>query len=420
MNKVWGAAIAFAFLSISTASAQTSAFASGAVEQLITAIHNTSAAQIGNIMKNGGSIRTALSGLGGRIGYGGAAQIGGLAIVAALNHFYDTVKDQANPTGTALDTYFAPVNRFDLCHAYKNPSDNFFAWSAQNAGPTNFTSMAQAMQDCVSQGAPEREALLQQYFNYFPNGVQRYEWHPQYDSPTYAQTQMDYYAYPNPVDTLPDFVIGNPDAGEGAKAALEGALRDSLASNPDALPAGVSVSPLPNANQAAGDAVNPNLDTDHDGYTDAAELSAGTNPNSALSHPDTPPTGPVDPVPPDPTATPGGCGDFSFIRLTTEPGAFMHDLVFPCQDLANFMQPLIESAKTKFPFSLTSNLSNMVNYSGGEDMGAVLPSHLGPFALDWAWIAPLITTVGLLFKAFTTWLMIDFILSKFSGQVVLK
>jgi hypothetical protein len=84
------------------------------------------------------------------------------------------------------------------------------------------------------------------------------------------------------------------------------------------------------------------------------------------------------------------------------------------------MQPLIESAKTKFPFSLTSNLSNMVNYSGDSDMGAVLPSHLGPFALDWAWIAPLIATVGLLFKAFMTWLMIDFILSKFSGQVVLK
>ncbi len=408
-------------LLVSTAGAQTvSAFAGSVTQQLMSAISQTSPAQIGNILKTGGSIRTGLTGLGGRIGYGGAAQIGAMAIVGALNYYYNTIKDQA--TGTTLDTYYVPVDSFELGVAYKNPSNNFFGWSAFNAGPTEFTSMAQAMAALLASGAiAEREQQLQACCNYFPNGVQRYEFHPLYDNPSYAQTQMTYYAYPNPIDTLPDFVIANQDAGNGVKVAMVKYLRDQLAANPDALPDGVTVSPAPNANQIAGEAVNPTLDTDRDGYSDAAELAAGTNPNSALSHPDTPPDGPVTPAPVDPNpSTPGGCGDFSFARLMAEPGGWMHDLIFPCQNLSDFMQPLIESAKTKFPFSLTNNLSNLVNYSGGTDAGEVLPSHLGPFTLDWAWIAPLITTVGLLFKAFTTYLMIDFILSKLSGQVVLK
>jgi hypothetical protein len=433
MRQARRVAVLLSILLMPFASAQTTAtgaFAAGAVNQLITVVNSKSAAQIAGILKSGGSIRTGLTGLGGKIGYGGAAQIGGMAIVGALNYFYNTVKDQA--TGTPLDTYYSPDDHVDICHAFRDGS-----WYVTNHDPyTQLSTMDQAKESCATTFAASI-ASLQRDFNAFPKGVNRQEWHPANEDPAYANSYQAYFVYPNPSQTLTDFVTTNAPAAEGVKTAIGKYLADQLAANPDALPSGVEVTPAPNTNQIAGDAVNPNIDTDHDGYTDAAELAAGTNPNSALSHPDTAAAVPTEEatctaqggtwavgactMPPRPEPYSGaGCGDFSFSRLTHEPGGFMHDLIFPCGELSDFMQPLIESAKTKFPFSLTNNLSNLVNYSGGTDAGEVLPSHLGPFTLDWAWIAPLITTVGLLFKAFTTYLMIDFILSKLSGQVVLK
>jgi hypothetical protein len=139
-----------------------------------------------------------------------------------------------------------------------------------------------------------------------------------------------------------------------------------------------------------------------------------------------PPTNPnPDPRPdPKPDAPPGSvsyqCGDFSIPRLLAQPGSYLYDVVFPCKPLSDYISPLVASAKTKFPFSITDNLSHMVTYGGSGTASDVLPSKLGPFTIDWAWIAPLIAMTGLLFKSFTTWIVIDIILTRLSGQVVIK
>jgi hypothetical protein len=69
---------------------------------------------------------------------------------------------------------------------------------------------------------------------------------------------------------------------------------------------------------------------------------------------------------------------------------------------------------------MTSSLDNMVSYTGTADQSAVLPTHIGPFELDFSAYRTLILTVGLLFKGFIAWLAVNLVLSRFMGQLVIK
>lgn len=309
---------------------------------------------------------------------------------------------------------------------------------------------------------------------------------------------------------------------------------------------GVTMSPIPNANQVAGGPVDPTIDTDKDGVTDAKEIAAGTNPDDPLSKPKisdsgtttttvknpdgtttttttvknpdgtiatrtvttktdqiTNPDGSVtttttstttdvtkdasgapigepevsvktdkatapapdkpatdeagcvarggvwssgsctpksEPCPVGTSAVAGlpgstapaackkdedppnlnGCNDFTVPRLLQHTGAYLKDLFVPCADTGDLFTPLKTATANKFPFSMTTKLGNMVNVGSGGGRAAVLPDTIGPFKMDWGWITTLVFTVGLLFKAFVAYLCIDFILSKLSGQVVMK
>jgi hypothetical protein len=116
------------------------------------------------------------------------------------------------------------------------------------------------------------------------------------------------------------------------------------------------------------------------------------------------------------------CGDMSLAWLVKAPFPWVKDLFVPCPDvdLSLLFKPLVDQTKTKFPFSLTNSLNNMVSYTGGSDQSAVLPTSLGPFQLDFSAYRTLILTVGLLFKGFIAWLAVNLVLSRVMGQLVIK
>lgn len=132
----------------------------------------------------------------------------------------------------------------------------------------------------------------------------------------------------------------------------------------------------------------------------------------------TPPKCVPDTDPKDPTGD--KCGDFRIPRLLAHTGHYLRDVIVPCEPLADIFKPLLDLAKTKFPFALTSSLGTVVTGPAAGDQGATLPAKLGPFDLDWSWIAPLVLVVGLLFKGFISWVAIDILLSKMMGQLVIK
>lgn len=117
---------------------------------------------------------------------------------------------------------------------------------------------------------------------------------------------------------------------------------------------------------------------------------------------------------------PDDCGDFSVKRLLAHTGQYLKDVVFPCEDIGDIFEPLMEAAKNKYPFALLDSLDNMVSVDGSTDRAAVLPNKLGPLDMDWTWLPTLLTVVGLLFKGFCAWVGVDILLSRLTGQLVIK
>lgn len=180
-------------------------------------------------------------------------------------------------------------------------------------------------------------------------------------------------------------------------------------------------------------------DDDNDGATDEEEIASGTNPKDATSKP--PETNEEEKKEeedckvnggtwnsetrecgePDPEAPPSNdCGSFAITRLLKYPGSYIKDVIFPCESPKDIFKPLLEAASTKYPFAMVRNLNNVVSAPTSGEQSAVLPNKLGSFEFDWAWLAPLITVVGLLFKGATSWIAVDLILSRLMGQVVIK
>jgi hypothetical protein len=114
------------------------------------------------------------------------------------------------------------------------------------------------------------------------------------------------------------------------------------------------------------------------------------------------------------------CNDFSLARFASHPATYIKDLFIPCDGMSDVFNRLASAVHDRFPFSLTSKLNQLVTASGSPEQSAVLPSRLGPFDLDWAWIVPLLFTVGLLFKAAIAFIAIDVLLGKMTGQLVIK
>lgn len=115
------------------------------------------------------------------------------------------------------------------------------------------------------------------------------------------------------------------------------------------------------------------------------------------------------------------CGQFTVKRFLAYPGDVLKDLVVPCDELGDIFKPLSDAAKNKFPFSLTSSLDGIVTVSGSAGTKeATLPNKMGPFALDWSKYNALILTTSILFKGLITWLGVNFIISRMSGQLVIK
>lgn len=115
------------------------------------------------------------------------------------------------------------------------------------------------------------------------------------------------------------------------------------------------------------------------------------------------------------------CGDFNVKRLLAHTGHYIRDVVFPCESIGDVFKPLMDKASGKYPFAMvTAFKTGVVKTPDAADQSATLPNKLGPFELDWSWLAPLITVVGLLFKGATSWLAVDLVLSRLMGQVVVK
>lgn len=115
------------------------------------------------------------------------------------------------------------------------------------------------------------------------------------------------------------------------------------------------------------------------------------------------------------------CGNFAVNRLLANPLGWVKDFILPCDDMGDIWKPLRELCENKFPFSLTSKLDHIVTVSGSAGTReGTLPNKIGPFEVDWSFIGPLIATIGMLFKALITFLGVDFILGRLSGQLVIK
>lgn len=205
------------------------------------------------------------------------------------------------------------------------------------------------------------------------------------------------------------------------------------------------------------DASDP--DADGDGFTNEEELSKGTNPDDPESKPEpedkpltcapgsspsadgkscapdksddtckdgehldtsTPPVCVPDTDPKGPVSD--NCGDMSLPRFTAHTGHWLRDLFVSCEP-ENWLNGVREQLLTKYPFSMIGALKDgLVSTPTGPASGqaAMLPSKVGPFALEWDWVVGLITVVGLLFKAWTGILVVDIVLSRLMGQVVIK
>jgi len=176
-------------------------------------------------------------------------------------------------------------------------------------------------------------------------------------------------------------------------------------------------------------------DDDNDGATDEEEIAARTDPKDPNSKPpekdpDACPSGqksdggdPPKCIPDTDPKDPVGdkCGDLSVKRFLAHTGHALRDVVFPCKAPGDIFKPLMEKAGSKYPFAMVSAFQNgVVQTPNSGDQSATLPAKLGPFDLDWSWLAPLITVVGLLFKGATSWLAVDLVLSRLMGQVVVK
>lgn len=114
------------------------------------------------------------------------------------------------------------------------------------------------------------------------------------------------------------------------------------------------------------------------------------------------------------------CNDFSVARFLKHPGTYIKELFIPCDQWANVFDELKDAVKDRFPFSMTSRLDHLVTFNGTANQADVLPSKIGPFDLDWSWIAPLLLVTSVLFKSAIGYIAINFVIGKFSGQLVMK
>lgn len=114
------------------------------------------------------------------------------------------------------------------------------------------------------------------------------------------------------------------------------------------------------------------------------------------------------------------CNDFSVPRFLKHPGTYIKELFIPCDQWTNVFDELKDAVKDRFPFSMTSRLDHLVTFNGTANQADVLPSKIGPFDLDWSWIAPLLLVTSVLFKSAIGYIAINFVIGKFSGQLVMK
>lgn len=88
------------------------------------------------------------------------------------------------------------------------------------------------------------------------------------------------------------------------------------------------------------------------------------------------------------------CGDMSLPRLMQYPASWGRDLILPCQNLGDLIHPLVEAAKTRFPFSVGIALNGWFNTGGSESANVPdLPKQIGPIPLDFGWLTGLWVTI---------------------------
>lgn len=110
------------------------------------------------------------------------------------------------------------------------------------------------------------------------------------------------------------------------------------------------------------------------------------------------------------------CGEMSFKRLMAHPGGWFKDTVFPCDDVD--FQQFKSLLDDKFPFSVISTINEPDTSGGGGQMS--LPDHIGPFTVDLGFASGFFAFIKAAFRAVLWWFVINYLVARLSGQVVLS
>lgn len=270
---------------------------------------------------SGQPARVTVGSVGRYVRWGGAVVIGAALVYTALDYFYNTLRQQ---TGTSLDDWYNwnPVGdwayyvvdggcdyyfgRYSWILSYRN-ANQVWDWLSPDscASPNPASVQAEAIRRWGSK--------------------EGYTWYGPFTRSSDGR-RVWYYAPSSQRPTLAEWVQSRPDAAQGVRQAVDRYLRDKPIGSPGAPYPGVELDPVPNPNQwtdnpftrpdidTDGDGwpdsiewkeanrtgqnwpdvinnptvhPNPNADPDGDGWTNLEELTAGTDPYDASSHPGT-------------------------------------------------------------------------------------------------------------------------------------
>lgn len=213
--------------------------------------------------------------LGNYVRWGGAVVLGSAAVYAALDYFYETLKQQ---TGTSLDEwYYWQPNQQDWLYKILYPSD---FWDSGNGCYPTITYQkypgvwGRALgprypQEMYCPNVPRygKGEIVGVFFQWSGEPpVDGYVWYEPRDYPGWL-----WYVRSRERPSLPEWIQQHPDAAQGVKVAANALLNNPI-NTPSAPYPGITLEPPPNPNQWTDNPfTRPSLDTDGDGWPDSVE-----------------------------------------------------------------------------------------------------------------------------------------------------